>query len=562
MGTNFPASLDNYANPTALDELDDGPVLHSTQHADANDAIEALQRKVGVDASAVTTSLDYLLRAHAPVFPVGPPAASGGAGKDKAAVQAAVTAATAAPLGGTVLFGPYTYDVGDLNIVLPAYSTGKQVNLVGAGRETTQLSFTTNTGTGTYAIAGSAARETDNVFSRIADMRIIGPHARPATIGTWPAGSMDGIRWDRGTIIERCDIVGFRSAVESCANHCVMRDCTISNNYYAIYFTTSGYGGDITIDNCDLGGNLMASIAVSGTHSTDVAKSDGLATFAMIKGHMGFSPYGVYIESGAGAGLSLGGTLFLGTSWEFFGNGAITSIDQTGRVDGLKLIGCGVFSNNNSAYKIAADPYSAHIKVASLVNATFEDTNITGTTGVADAWIDVTTALQNLIWRGFKASYDASVTAAKPFIKGVSIASLRNIVLDDGEVLTAFAAPCSQFFAVAAGQLLELRDVFTLQPYGSQGAASKGQLCGVALNGVATSSREYVICATKGHDITVQSDGAVGITDVLVPSTANPTKVVGLQSDGTTATLTKPVVGRPYIATGAAGTVRSHVRFP
>ena len=30
-----------------------------TQHADANDAIEALQAKVGVDGSAVTTSLDY-----------------------------------------------------------------------------------------------------------------------------------------------------------------------------------------------------------------------------------------------------------------------------------------------------------------------------------------------------------------------------------------------------------------------------------------------------------------------------------------------------------------------
>lgn len=34
-------------------------VSHSGQHTDANDAIEALQAKVGVDSSAVTTSLDY-----------------------------------------------------------------------------------------------------------------------------------------------------------------------------------------------------------------------------------------------------------------------------------------------------------------------------------------------------------------------------------------------------------------------------------------------------------------------------------------------------------------------
>jgi len=57
MATSYPASLDSFTNPTAVDTLDSPP--HDTQHADANDAIEALQAKVGVDGSAVTTSLDY-----------------------------------------------------------------------------------------------------------------------------------------------------------------------------------------------------------------------------------------------------------------------------------------------------------------------------------------------------------------------------------------------------------------------------------------------------------------------------------------------------------------------
>jgi len=57
MATNFPASLDTLTNPSATDTLDSPP--HDEQHADANDAIEALQAKVGVDSSAVTTSLDY-----------------------------------------------------------------------------------------------------------------------------------------------------------------------------------------------------------------------------------------------------------------------------------------------------------------------------------------------------------------------------------------------------------------------------------------------------------------------------------------------------------------------
>jgi len=57
MATNFPTSLDTLTNPTATDTLDSPP--HDTQHANANDAIEALQAKVGIDSSAVTTSLDY-----------------------------------------------------------------------------------------------------------------------------------------------------------------------------------------------------------------------------------------------------------------------------------------------------------------------------------------------------------------------------------------------------------------------------------------------------------------------------------------------------------------------
>lgn len=57
MATNFPASLDTLTNPTSSDSL--SSPSHSAQHANANDAIEALQAKVGVDSSAVTSSLDY-----------------------------------------------------------------------------------------------------------------------------------------------------------------------------------------------------------------------------------------------------------------------------------------------------------------------------------------------------------------------------------------------------------------------------------------------------------------------------------------------------------------------
>lgn len=57
MATNFPENLDNFTNPDSNNPLSNPS--HSEQHANANDAIEALQTKVGIDGSNDTNSLDY-----------------------------------------------------------------------------------------------------------------------------------------------------------------------------------------------------------------------------------------------------------------------------------------------------------------------------------------------------------------------------------------------------------------------------------------------------------------------------------------------------------------------
>jgi hypothetical protein len=59
MAINFPTSLDSLTNPLSTDLLTSP--AHHTQHANANDAVEALEAKVGADSSAVTTSHDYKL---------------------------------------------------------------------------------------------------------------------------------------------------------------------------------------------------------------------------------------------------------------------------------------------------------------------------------------------------------------------------------------------------------------------------------------------------------------------------------------------------------------------
>ena len=63
MAINYPSSLDNFTNPQPSDTLDSVAAPHATQHSDLNDAVEALQAKVGADSSAVTTSHDYKIAA-------------------------------------------------------------------------------------------------------------------------------------------------------------------------------------------------------------------------------------------------------------------------------------------------------------------------------------------------------------------------------------------------------------------------------------------------------------------------------------------------------------------
>lgn len=62
MATSYPSGLDNFNNPTSTSKLGDSGVIHHQQHANANDAIEAMQAKLGTDNSSVVTSIDYRVR--------------------------------------------------------------------------------------------------------------------------------------------------------------------------------------------------------------------------------------------------------------------------------------------------------------------------------------------------------------------------------------------------------------------------------------------------------------------------------------------------------------------
>lgn len=63
MAITYPTTLDSFPNPTSTDLLENATAAldHDVQHSNANDAIEALEAKVGANSSAVTTSHDYKL---------------------------------------------------------------------------------------------------------------------------------------------------------------------------------------------------------------------------------------------------------------------------------------------------------------------------------------------------------------------------------------------------------------------------------------------------------------------------------------------------------------------
>ncbi len=60
MATQFPGNIDNFQNPTPTDFLDNPS--HSGQHTNENDAIKAIEEKVGKDGSTDRESLDFMIK--------------------------------------------------------------------------------------------------------------------------------------------------------------------------------------------------------------------------------------------------------------------------------------------------------------------------------------------------------------------------------------------------------------------------------------------------------------------------------------------------------------------
>lgn len=78
MATTFPTALDSFQNPTSTTPTNSSSLGHAAQHININDAVEALQAKVGINSSDDVNSLDYKVRQKATIVAVPSTANSAG----------------------------------------------------------------------------------------------------------------------------------------------------------------------------------------------------------------------------------------------------------------------------------------------------------------------------------------------------------------------------------------------------------------------------------------------------------------------------------------------------
>ena len=86
MTTAFPGAIDNFTNPVAADPLDSATVPHASQHANINDAVEAIETAIGTTAVPVLAKLASPTFTGTPTLPTGTIAVTQTAGNNTTAV--------------------------------------------------------------------------------------------------------------------------------------------------------------------------------------------------------------------------------------------------------------------------------------------------------------------------------------------------------------------------------------------------------------------------------------------------------------------------------------------
>lgn len=265
MATNYPESLDSLTNPSPEDST--ATVSHASQHASANDAIEALQAKVGIDSSAVPSSIDYQLT-HKPITFSKVVAPSGttthadyycDGTNDDVQIQAAIDAVGAAG-GGTVFLRAGTYVIGtpidldsDHTIIFGESMTSTVIKAKDSMTAEVDLISIASIGAGVerLTVDGNKANNAGE-FSGIGFYSNGENYARNVLIKDMSATSWGAIYISNayvhihGCYIQDCEGIGIESDSVTTISNCFI----IGNSLDGIYLDAGG-----TVIGCNISGN-------------------------------------------------------------------------------------------------------------------------------------------------------------------------------------------------------------------------------------------------------------------------------------------------------------------
>ncbi|WP_327132018.1 right-handed parallel beta-helix repeat-containing protein [Streptomyces sp. NBC_01343] len=236
---NFPSDLDSFSTPSGSATLGGSVPTHTQLHTSEGDAIEALQAKVGVNNSAVTTSLDYRVNAlegHSlawvNVQDYGASPAASAATNDTAFTNAI---AAVPSTGGTLYVPAGSYNLND-DINLKS-----NMSVVGDGKNATILKQG-NTAANGFTLSESGPRYVD-----IRNLKIQGPGS----------GSGVGIFIDTTTSTACVSVNLIGVYVLSFGSHGVQSDTLITSVWHDVTVQSCGGNGfdtfsgtSLTLESC------------------------------------------------------------------------------------------------------------------------------------------------------------------------------------------------------------------------------------------------------------------------------------------------------------------------
>lgn len=416
---------------------------------------------------------------------------------------------------------------GEWNLTAPlTINPHDPIHIVGAGRNISTLSWTSDLGLGVPAIDGGTTGDNRN-RAGIYDLALFGPDPDSAiTMGTSPA-NMDGIVLAPRMVAMGCRATGFRSGFIISGDHCSIVNCQSSGNYYGLYFTGAGQFDDHYISDFDFTSNAFASIACG--------PGDRLGGSTLIGGHLGFSPYCFYKEAPQTNDNFIGGCRLIDIAFEGYGNGIIYDEGGDCNVNDNHWIGSDETGGMSGIYSIGARDQDYAVKCGFWSGnyiyggSGFQDP---GDVGVFDCpnWV-------RTVWWGVGNLVDA-LDASTVLLTTSGFAEKNRLILDSDTECRVL----QNNTGVAENDVLAPTSSFAARKFV---AGFDTIVAGVAQH--ATPNSGWCITATSGRT-TINSNGAIAALAYVKPAGADGC----VQSDGTSKTLNS--IGYSYSA-AAAGKV-------